>query len=75
MTCIETIILIYLISTVGMYFITKKQFSKGGRWENLKPSIIELIYTFLPFLNTVCLVLSIIMYSNFDLCKFYNVKK
>jgi hypothetical protein len=58
-----------------MYFFTKKQYSKGGRWENLKPNIFDLIWTFLPLLNTVAFIMSIMMYSKFDLSKFYNIKK
>lgn len=45
-------IIIYVISAIGTYIWVHKTHSKGGSFESINPSFADLIFTFLPILNT-----------------------
>lgn len=50
-------IIIYVISLVGVYFGIHKTYSKGGPFSNTNPSFADLIFTFIPIVNTVFFVM------------------
>lgn len=78
-------IIIYVISAIGVYFGIQKAYSKGGSFESINPSFADLIFTFVPFVNTVFFAIFFyrwaiykidkIFHSSDSLSKFFRIKK
>ncbi len=67
------IIAIYSSSTIYMYNWMSLAFSKGGRWANLEPDGMSLVFTFCPVVNTVSAAVCLL--QGIDLSGLYNIKK
>ena len=77
---IALLILIYVVSSICMWWWMKLALSKGGAWEVLTPDMDCIFLTFFPFVNTyVCIILYLckppIKLKKRDFSKFFNVKK
>ena len=78
-------IIIYVISAIGTYIWVHKTHSKGGSFDSINPSFADLIFTFLPILNTgfaliyfcgwVIYKIDKIFHSSDSLSKFFRIKK
>ena len=48
------LIIIYLLSVYGAYkFVQHSHYHEKGMWNNIKPHNIDLVVTFLPFINSI----------------------
>ena len=68
------LLLIYIISAIGVYFIIRKQHSKNGEFEILKPDFADFLSVFLPIINTMFCIMILIHCSKFDFSKFFKIK-
>lgn len=75
---------IYIISALSMYFLIRKEHSKGGDLEGEELKFCHLVATFVPLVNTVILLLLLIIdFFSFlskcttteNLSKFYKLKR
>jgi len=70
---------IYLASCMFNYKWFSQSYSKGGRWENLDPSVFSLAFTFVPIVNTIfagtVFLIDQVGGSHGTLSKFYQVHK
>jgi len=69
------IVLVYLISTFGMYKYFQKLYSKNGIYEGIEPHGMDLFLTFCPVYNTILNFLWIASYPvKLDYKKFFRIK-
>ena len=75
--------IVYLLSGIGAYFLIRKNFSKGGVWQNIEPNLADLMLVITPIANTmICIgfgiyaILDKILISNNKIStkKFFNLK-
>lgn len=58
MLTISIILIIYIASAYKFYtFVQKCYYHPLGRWNNIKPDVIDILYTFTPFINTVFVIM------------------
>lgn len=71
------VITVYILSALHNWLWMNKAFSKGGRWERLDADAVALVFTFMPFVNTMA-VIGIFLESSQDSNipnKIFNIKK
>lgn len=78
-------IIIYLVSCYAMYKFIQIAYSKEGRWSNIGPDGSDLIFCFMPLLNTATAIISWIFFNprrqketvkkEINLIKFFRIKK
>lgn len=65
-------IIIYVISAVGVYFGINEIYSKGGPFSNINPSFADLLFTFIPIVNTVFFVMFLIGWAIYKIDKIFH---
>ncbi|NBX27685.1 MAG: hypothetical protein EBR55_05470, partial [Chitinophagia bacterium] len=45
--------IVYLLSGIGAYFLIRKNYSKGGVWQNIEPNLADLMLVITPIANTM----------------------
>jgi hypothetical protein len=88
---ILTILAIYILSFLRMYFWIRNAHSKDGIWSSLEPDIESFIFTAVPLANTIASILVTTVswngkknkplnffklnFSKLNFSKFFNIKK
>lgn len=57
-------IVVYVISAAYVYYCNRVAHSKGGVWQSVRPTWIDVMFTLVPILNTLCSVVFIAMYGS-----------
>lgn len=70
---------VYLISAILSYRHLHIAHSKGGRWESIDTSNIDVFVTVFPVVNTVMMITSWLFVNPYEMNnnrnKFFNIKK
>lgn len=70
--------IVYIISLILTYFSFQKDYSKDGVWEDLEPSMIDLLFLLAPLFNTIMaigFIYDCITFPKLPLNKFFKIKK
>jgi len=62
MITLTLFIVFYVVSTLGAYQTFRKNYSSGGSWEYLNPSLLDACIVFVPIVNWIICMIYLIDY-------------